>query len=185
MVHGVDLDNRWVVPYNPWLTLKYESYVNVEVCANIKSSKYLFKYVYKGHDCIQVTITENAHPHQQVNLNEISTFLHARYVSPPEAKWHLLEYRMHAQSHTIVRLPVHLPQQQLVYFHDGQGEGALHYTEQQDTMLTAWFLLNLNNVDATSYLYSEIPNHFVFTRPADSGNQGRKEDLRLLHECTL
>ncbi|KAJ7559304.1 hypothetical protein O6H91_04G078700 [Diphasiastrum complanatum] len=37
--HGVELDNRWVVPYNRWLTLHF--YL-----------KYLYKYVYKGPDMI-------------------------------------------------------------------------------------------------------------------------------------
>ncbi|GBO45558.1 hypothetical protein AVEN_37637-1 [Araneus ventricosus] len=45
-----DLDNRLVVPYNPWLSKKFNAHINVEVCASIKSVKYLYKYVYKGHD---------------------------------------------------------------------------------------------------------------------------------------
>ncbi|KAK4404310.1 hypothetical protein Sango_0799600 [Sesamum angolense] len=48
----VVVDNSWVVPYNPWLLLKYDCHINVEVCSSIKSVKYLYKYVYKGPDCV-------------------------------------------------------------------------------------------------------------------------------------
>lgn len=48
--------------------------------------------------------------------DEITTYLNCRYVSAPEAVWRLSEFRMHEQSHTIVRLAIHLPEQQSVYF---------------------------------------------------------------------
>jgi hypothetical protein len=56
-VHGVELDNRWVVPHNVYLSTKYDAHINVEVCNNICVVKYLFKYVYKGHDHATVEIS--------------------------------------------------------------------------------------------------------------------------------
>ena len=49
-IRGAELDNRWVVPYNPGLLMRYNCHINVEACSNIKVVKYLYKYVYKGHD---------------------------------------------------------------------------------------------------------------------------------------
>jgi hypothetical protein len=43
-------DNRWVISYNPYLTMQYQCHINVEVCSSIMAMKYLYKYVYKGHD---------------------------------------------------------------------------------------------------------------------------------------
>ena len=47
--NGVELDNGWVVPYNPYLAVKYNAHINVEICTTVMAVKYLYKYVYKGH----------------------------------------------------------------------------------------------------------------------------------------
>jgi hypothetical protein len=41
-------DNRWIVPYSPYLAAKYDAHINVEVCTSVTAIKYLYKYVYKG-----------------------------------------------------------------------------------------------------------------------------------------
>ena len=69
---------------------------------------------------------------------------------------------MHQQSHSIVRLSVHLPDQQSVYFHRGEEELALLNLSHTDTHLTAWFKLNQVDPDANSLLYTEILSHHLF-----------------------
>jgi len=44
------IDSRWVVPYNAYLLLRYNTRINVEYCASVKAVKYLYKYIFKGHD---------------------------------------------------------------------------------------------------------------------------------------
>lgn len=43
-------NNRDVVPFNAYLSLKYNAHICVEICTNVRCVKYLYKYVYKGHD---------------------------------------------------------------------------------------------------------------------------------------
>ncbi len=80
-------DNRWVVLYNPYLLQKYRSHINVEVCASVQAIKYIHKYVYKGTDRTTVAVT--------ATNDEITRYVHARYVSPCEAIWRLFEFSIH------------------------------------------------------------------------------------------
>ena len=72
--------NQWVVPYNPYLSHKYNCHINVEVCTTVTSVKYLYKYVYKGSDKATISIER-----RDREPNEIRRYLHARYISPVEA----------------------------------------------------------------------------------------------------
>ena len=39
--NGKIIDNRWVVPYNAYLSLRYNCHINVEICISPKAAKYL------------------------------------------------------------------------------------------------------------------------------------------------
>ncbi|KAL6180848.1 hypothetical protein ACLB2K_047507 [Fragaria x ananassa] len=69
---NMTVNNRWVVPYNPWLLLRYNCHINVEVCGSIKSVKYLYKYIYKGPDRESLEVQSNP------EFDEISQFVDAR-----------------------------------------------------------------------------------------------------------
>ena len=106
-LHTVQLDNRWVVPHNRYLSLRYDCHINLEVCINVASIKYLYKYAYKGGDraAADVTTDPNSTTHSR---NEIQQYLDARYLSAGEAVWRLLGFRMHSEVPHVRRLAVHL-----------------------------------------------------------------------------
>ena len=85
-------------------------------------------------------------------------------MSAPEAVWRLFEFPLHDKSHSIIRLAVHLPNMQSVYFSEGNELDTLDRASTKDTTLTSWFKLNRDSSDARVYLYHDIPNHFVFDR---------------------
>lgn len=157
-----EVDNRDVVPYNPFLLLKYNCHINVEICSSIRSIKYLFKYIYKGYDCACIQFVKNLKDGTKLDYDEIESFLNMRYLSAPEAVWHLHSYKMHQQSHTIVRLAVHEGGYQNVYFHEGREEEALEAATTKYSTLTAWFELNKRDPEARKYLYAEIPKHYRY-----------------------
>ena len=55
-IHGSCLDNRYVVPYNPYILAKFNYRINFEVCTTVKSVKYNYEYVYKGYDSASVEL---------------------------------------------------------------------------------------------------------------------------------
>ncbi|KAG7987410.1 hypothetical protein I3843_03G132500 [Carya illinoinensis] len=58
-VRDHNLNNRWVVPYNPYLLTTFDCHINVEICSTIKAVKYLYKYIYKGHDRVAFNLDQH------------------------------------------------------------------------------------------------------------------------------
>jgi hypothetical protein len=129
----VHLDNRWVVPYNPYLTGRFNCHINVEICSSVKTVKYLHKYIFKGPDRGVVETDEV--------VDEIKDFLEGRYVAAQEACWRLFGFETNNKSHSICRLPVHLPGQQYVTFQEGTSLQSV-IDQNAETKLTKFFELN-------------------------------------------
>lgn len=157
------IDNRWVVPHNPYLLCKYQTHMNVEICSTVRSIKYIYKYINKGHDVANISITPNQNI---VNYDEIQAFENSRYVSSIEGMWHILNLPMREKSHSIYRLPVHLPFQQMVTYQPNANLMTV-LENNKKTMLTEWFMLNQNDNRARQLLYCEIPSHYVWQKRAE------------------
>lgn len=70
-IRNAKIGDENIVPYNPYLLLKYNCHINVEICTSIKAVKYLFKYIYKGHDCANIQFINE-------NTDEILNYLDTR-----------------------------------------------------------------------------------------------------------
>ncbi|KAH7482044.1 ATP-dependent DNA helicase PIF1 [Phytophthora ramorum] len=157
--------NQWVVPYNPYLSQKYNCHINVEVCTDISAVKYLYKYVYKGSDKAVLTV-EAVHaggelPRQEPN--EILRFLTARYISPVEACIRLLDFLFQGKTHAVTQLTVHVEDAQTVFFRATEDPERV-LGRGNHTMLTRFFELcasdELENQIAKTMLYQDIPKEF-------------------------
>ncbi|XP_028086421.1 uncharacterized protein LOC114287309 [Camellia sinensis] len=156
------LDNRWVVSYNPYLLAKYDCHINVEICSTIKAVKYLYKYIYKGHDKIAFHIVQE---NQSEIIDEIQQFQSARWISPPEAMWRIYAFSLNDIYPSVIHLQIHLEHQQFVTFNPSDDlNSVLNDPIRSKTMLTEFFLMNKSNEKAklAKYLYKEFPEHFVW-----------------------
>ena len=106
---GKMIDNSWIVPYNAYLSLKYNCHINVEICVSPKAAQYLFKYATKGNDRAMVA-TEV----QGQARNEILEYQDLRSVGSSEATWHLLNFPITDQKPAVKALRVHLKDQHQV-----------------------------------------------------------------------
>ncbi|CAN1317212.1 ATP-dependent DNA helicase PIF1 [Linum perenne] len=157
---GITMDNRYVVPYNRDLLVKYQAHMNVEMCHQGRLIKYLFKYVTKGPDRSSVVAINQP-------VDEISQYLDCRSISCYEACWRLFDFPIHERHPSVTRLCVHLPgHHRIAYPPDQPLRSILSRPNIEKTMLTQWFRLNQRYPPARQYTYVEIPNEFVW----DSNN---------------
>jgi hypothetical protein len=84
-IRGHVLDNQCVVPFNPYLLRTFNCHINVEACGSITSVKYLFRYIYNGHDRASVAMRETGKADEKGNVDEIKQYRDVQWVTPPEA----------------------------------------------------------------------------------------------------
>ena len=154
------VDNRWVVPYNPLLSRRYNCHINVEVCSSPKAAKYLYKYVTKGNDRAMVTTEVEGQ-----ERDEIAEYVDLRSVGSSEAAWHLLAYPITDRYPAVMALRVHLEDQQQVVFDMDTEDAALEC--QRETELTAFFKFNASRGLAdtdTLPMYVDMPKGHIYDK---------------------
>ena len=151
------VDNRWVVCHSRYLIWRYRCHINVESIASVKAIKYIYKYVYKGHDRTTMEFGNCQ--------DEVKQYLDARYISSSEAHWCLYHFAMQEHHPAVVRLQVHLEDQHPVIFNPESGnniQDVLAANANKDTTLTAWFKANAESEANHDILYQDFPSRMVW-----------------------
>ena len=167
MVSGkpVVLDNGYVVPYNSYLSEKFDAHINVELVTSVVSVKYIYKYITKGPDRCIATLKKGkdggGDDTTEKPVNEVENFINARYLGASESILKIFKIPIHYRSHSVIKLACHLPGEQSVLFEEGQEGDALE-RGAPETMLTAFFKKNAEDEDANKLLYREFPGHYNY-----------------------
>ncbi|XP_072058211.1 uncharacterized protein [Arachis hypogaea] len=118
---NVDVDNRFIVPYNATLLLKYGCHINIEYTCQTSAIKYLFKYVHKGNDRVTASF----------------------FRSHDSDDSRLFGFEIQFKEPNVIRLPFHLPNEQNVLYEDHQLiENVIETVVLKDNMFIGWLKAN-------------------------------------------
>ncbi|XP_074352694.1 uncharacterized protein LOC141691840 [Apium graveolens] len=183
----IDLDNRYVVPYNRDLLIRFQCHTNLEIYNSSRSLKFLFKYCLKGHDtttmCLRkktnnkkgctTTITPEKRP-----LDEVKQYLDGRYVCASEASWRIFGFDIHSRWPSVERLPAHLPNDKHVSFKGSENlQEVFDNVGTKKSKLEAWFNANKTYVEAPNLTYSEFPSKFTWHPQPGIWKQRKRGDV--------
>jgi hypothetical protein len=163
--NGIDVDNKFIVPHNVDLVVKYQAHINVERVNRDGMHKYFFKYVTKGFDSAGIGIQRGPTDTSSSNepINEINIFLECCCVTPNDGSWRLLQYDIHYTDPLVECLPVHLPfENNVVFTEEDDLEEVIDNPNNARTKLTSWLEANNNIPSARNYTYIEFPEHFTW-----------------------
>ena len=184
-VGNVNVDNQWIVPYNPYITRKFHCHMNVESVATFCTIKYCFKYLHKGPD--RATL--------EYERDEIKQYIDGRYIGAPEGIWRILHFDVHKHLPSIERLQVcilhvllympysffeiHLPGQHMVVFDPDEPVHAIaSRAASERTTLTQFFCMNCLENDvgeqARKLTYQDFPHEFVWHKDTKTWTKRQK-----------
>jgi hypothetical protein len=155
--------------------MKYQGHVNVEVCSSVKSVKYIYKYIHKGHDAAIIKIINEGN--RTVNIDEIKAYQETRFVSAVEAIYNMFEYKLDEMSHSVMRLPVHEENEHLVFYNADSELSDELLERRSKSPLLGFFQLNSKDDFSRSLTFPEIPLHYKW----DNGQWIKRKKKINLH----
>lgn len=180
---GLLMDDRRVIPYNPYLLLKYGCHINVEYVFGQKACKYIFKYLLKGNISSVLSLdiiasgfekgyVKVAQPkkgqknrsgdytNDTYDYDEISATFKVRYMTALEAYLRLHSYKIVQMSHQIYTLSVHDEGGQTIVVEEGHEEEG-KWKIDANTRLTAFFKLCGVDHEARKLTYDRVPYYYT------------------------
>ena len=162
------LDNRYVVPYNVELLVKYQSHSNVEWCNKSQLIKYLFKYINKGSDRATVVVEENlpniGSDGQETNIvvDETKAYLDCRYISAFEACWRIFEFPIQFRFPPVERLNFHLEDEHPIIYPENTNLDNVLNIAIEEAKFIEWMKTNEAFEDARELTYAKFPTKWVW-----------------------
>ena len=154
------MDNRYVVPPNRNLIVKFDTYIDVEVCNHSRAVKYHFKYIHK--ESVRATTTFHS-TDTSLERDETKTFLDCRYISASEACWRIFQFDIHYRYPSVKRLPFHLRGEHMITFKENTNlETVIARPGVGKTKLTEWFETNQKYEGTRQLSYSTFPTEWVW-----------------------
>ncbi|XP_042962393.1 uncharacterized protein LOC122296655 [Carya illinoinensis] len=140
----------------------FDCHINVEICSTIKAVKYLYKYIYKGHDRVAFNLVPEQSIHQ---IDEIERFQSARWIAPPEAMWRIFGFIVNEVHPAVYSLHLHLENQHQVTFRAHENlTNVMNSDLSAKSMLTEFFATNQVDQNARKLLYREFPEFYVWSQ---------------------
>ncbi|GJT44740.1 hypothetical protein Tco_0953455 [Tanacetum coccineum] len=140
---NVELDNGYVVPYNK------------------KTDRVVAHISKNSTDVVGTSVGASTSRPQRVN-DEIKNYLDARYISPHEACWRILEFQIHYREPAVQILYVHLQNMQRVIFKERDHLYSIVVNAQKKKTITEWLHYNEHNTDGRHLTYLNFPSKFVW-----------------------
>ncbi|XP_072077884.1 uncharacterized protein [Arachis hypogaea] len=155
---NVDVDNRFIVPCNAALLLKYGCHINVEYTCQTSAIKYLFKYVHKGNDRVTASFFRSHDSDDSVvTVDEIQNYYDCRYISTYEASWRLFGFEIQFKEPNVIRLPFHLPNEHNILYEDHQLiENVIETAVSKDSIFIGWLKANKDFDAARCQTFADI-----------------------------
>ena len=176
LTYTIVIDNRWIVPYSPFLLRQFQCHLNVEICSTVTSIKYVLKYTFKGPDRAAFNLeSQSGSP-----VDEISDYKNHRYLGSCEAATTLLGLDRNGNKPVVITLKLHLENQQEVYYNPNRTNAAsLAQNPPKRTKLEAFFILCQLDSFACTILYHAVPEYFTWDDKAHTWNRRKVGGVRL------